>query len=151
MCLPLIYIDESCFAEEMPRIFWYAPEGMRCFGKHDIMSSRKTNVIVALTIDRLLTASLLDVGINDDVFEACIEHVILPVLPNCAVVIMNNATFDTSEQIKKVVEAAGCFFLEYLLPYSPDLNPIEHKWAQAKALRRKLGCSTDELFQHPYL
>ena len=25
--------------------------------------------------------------------------------------------------------------LEYLPPYSPELNPIEHKWAQAKAQR----------------
>lgn len=37
--------------------------------------------------------------------------------------------------------------LEYLPPYSPDLNPIEHKWAQAKTLRRTLGCSIDQLFQ----
>ncbi|MSP27173.1 MAG: IS630 family transposase, partial [Methylococcales bacterium] len=36
--------------------------------------------------------------------------------------------------------------LEFLPPYSPDLNPIEHKWAQAKALRRKKNCSTDTLF-----
>ena len=27
--------------------------------------------------------------------------------------------------------------LEFPPPYSPDLNPIEHKWAQAKALRRQ--------------
>ncbi|MSP28532.1 MAG: IS630 family transposase, partial [Methylococcales bacterium] len=36
--------------------------------------------------------------------------------------------------------------LEFLPPYSPDLNPIEHKWAQATALRRKKNCSTDTLF-----
>ncbi|MDP3010106.1 MAG: transposase, partial [Methylococcales bacterium] len=27
--------------------------------------------------------------------------------------------------------------LEYLPPYSPDINPIEKKWAQAKAIRRQ--------------
>ncbi|WP_420836490.1 transposase [Candidatus Fukatsuia symbiotica] len=36
--------------------------------------------------------------------------------------------------------------LEYLPTYSPDLNPIEHKWAQAKALRRKRQCDIDTLF-----
>jgi transposase len=36
--------------------------------------------------------------------------------------------------------------LEFLPPYSPDLNPIEHKWAQAKTLRRQKKCSLDELF-----
>jgi transposase len=32
-------------------------------------------------------------------------------------------------------------------PYSPDLNPIEHKWSQAKSLKRKIICSTQDLFQ----
>ncbi len=36
--------------------------------------------------------------------------------------------------------------LEFLPPYSPDLNPIEHKWAQAKAIRRKYRCDPSELF-----
>jgi transposase len=150
MRLPLIYIDESGFAEDMPRMFGYAPAGMRCVGKHDSMSKRRTNVIGALTGDRLLTVDLFNCSINADVFEAWTEQVLLPVLPNGAVVIMDNASFHTSEQIQKAVEAAGCL-LEYLPPYSPDLNPIEHKWAQAKALRRKLGCSIDALFQQPCL
>ena len=33
-----------------------------------------------------------------------------------------------------------------LSPYSPDLNPIENKWAQAKSLRRKHDCNIFELF-----
>jgi len=41
--------------------------------------------------------------------------------------------------------------LEYLPPYSPDLNPIEQKWAQAKETRQALQCDIDTLFQLPYL
>jgi transposase len=115
-----------------------------------LMSKRRTNVIGALTGDRLLTAALFDGSINADVFEAWLQQALLPALPNGAVVVMDNAPFHTSERIQKVLEAAGCL-VEYLPPYSPDLNPIEHKWAQAKALRRKLGCSTDEIFQQPCL
>ena len=37
--------------------------------------------------------------------------------------------------------------LEYLPPYSPDLNPIEHKWAQAKAIGRKTGKSAEQIFE----
>ena len=37
--------------------------------------------------------------------------------------------------------------LEFLPPYSPDLNLIENKWSQAKSIRRKHECSTLELFQ----
>ena len=42
-------------------------------------------------------------------------------------------------------------FLEYLPPYSPDLNPIEHKWAQAKSKRRKYQCDIDTLFKEENL
>ncbi|WP_440862618.1 transposase [Symbiopectobacterium purcellii] len=36
--------------------------------------------------------------------------------------------------------------VEYLPTYSPDLNPIEHKWAQAKSKKREMGCDTESLF-----
>ena len=35
--------------------------------------------------------------------------------------------------------------LSSYLPISPDLNPIEHKWAQAKSLRRKHNY---DIFKH---
>jgi len=37
--------------------------------------------------------------------------------------------------------------INYLPTYSPDLNKIEHKWAQAKSIRRKYGYQIYELFQ----
>ncbi|WP_440862578.1 transposase [Symbiopectobacterium purcellii] len=39
--------------------------------------------------------------------------------------------------------------VEYLPTYSPDLNPIEHKWAQAKSKKREMGCDTESLFSGP--
>lgn len=36
--------------------------------------------------------------------------------------------------------------VEFLPPYSPDLNPIEHKWAEKKAHRRKMRCSIEECY-----
>ncbi|WP_430359317.1 hypothetical protein [Symbiopectobacterium sp. RP] len=32
------------------------------------------------------------------------------------------------------------------LHISLDLNPIEHKWAQAKSKKRESGCDTEILF-----
>ena len=43
------------------------------------------------------------------------------------------------------LDESGCQ-AEFLPPASPDLNPIEHKWAQAKAVRRRYRCGIDELF-----
>ena len=130
----------------MPRIQGYAPVGERCSGIQDRRSGGRTNAVGALYGNRLLTLSLFDGSINTDVFSAWIKQDLLPKLPENSVIVMDNASFHKRRDIQEAVISAG-HLIEYLPVYSPDLNPIEHKWAQAKALRRKHRCSVDELFR----
>ena len=71
---------------------------------------------------------------------------LIPKLPEKAVIVMDNATFHKRQDTQFAILKAG-HTLEYLPPYSPDLNPIEQKWAQAKAIRRRTGSSIEQLFQ----
>jgi transposase len=142
---PIVYIDESGFAHDMPRTHGYAPIGKRCVGKHDWHANGRTNVIGALLASVLLTATLFTGSVNADVFFAWLAQDLLPKLPTNSVIVMDNASFHKRDDARLLIEQAG-HILEFLPPYSPDLNPIEHKWAQAKALRRKKNCSTNTLF-----
>ena len=54
--------------------------------------------------------------------------------------VMENADFHQRADIRQLIEPAG-HRLKYLPAYSPDLNPIEHKWAQAQAIRKPKNCS----------
>lgn len=45
--------------------------------------------------------------------------------------IWDNATFHKSPKLKQIIQEAGHTML-FLPPYSPDLNPIEHKWQELK-------------------
>ena len=131
----------------MPRTHGYAPIGKRCGGKRDWHAKGRTNVIGALFASCLLTATLFTGSVNADVFFAWLSQDLLPKLPTNSVIVMDNASFHKRDQTKLLIEQAG-HILEFLPPYSPDLNPIEHKWAQAKALRRKKNCAIDALFSH---
>jgi transposase len=51
-------------------------------------------------------------------------------------VILDNASSHKSKEINGLFEKNRINLL-YLPPYSPDLNPIEKKWAQLKAKFRK--------------
>jgi len=56
---------------------------------------------------------------------------LLPSLRPGQTVIMDNASFHKSQKTRELIELVGCKLL-YLPPYSPDLNPIEHFWANLK-------------------
>ena len=132
---PLIYLDESGFAQHMPRKHGYSSKGQRCYGLHAWGERGRINVIGALLGTQLLTVSLFEGSINTATFNSWIEQDLVPKLPPNSVVILDNATFHKDKKMQDNLFQAGVI-LEYLPPYSPGLNPIEHKWAQAKAIRR---------------
>jgi transposase len=129
----------------MPRTHGYAPAGQRCHGMHDWHVRGRTNVIGALISGCLLTVGLFSATINSDVFTAWVRQDLLPKLPAACVVVMDNATFHKRQDTQHAITCAN-HTLEYLPSYSPDLNPIEHKWAQAKSLRRKSSRSVENIF-----
>jgi transposase len=129
----------------MPRTHGYAPQGQRCYGVRDWHAKGRTNVIGALIEKLLLTVGLFNASINADVFYAWTAQALLPKLPPGCVIVMDNATFHKRQDVKDAIAKAG-HILEYLPAYSPDLNPIEPKWAQSKAVRKKERCSIEQLF-----
>ena len=94
----------------------------------------------------MLTLRLFGTTVNTAVFGAWVIQDLIPKLPMHSVVVMDNATFHKGTYMVKALEDAGHTLL-YLPPYSPDLNPIEKKWAHVKSMRRRLGWSVEDLFQ----
>jgi len=122
----------------MPRTHGYYDKGKRCYGTHDWGAKGRTNAMIAI--------GLISGSVNTAVFTSWVEQILLPSLPKESVVVMDNASFHKGKDMQKMLEDSGHTLL-YLPPYSPDLNPIEKKWAQAKHIPRTLPCSIDQLFQ----
>lgn len=115
-------------------------------GTHNWNERGRINVIGALIGKELLVATLFECSIDTDVFYAWTNQALIPKLPKNSVVILDNASFHKRLDIQEAIIDAGHTLL-YQPPYSPDLNAIEHKWAQLKSIRRKRQCSVDELFE----
>ena len=73
-----------------------------------------------------------------EVFKTYLQKMLLPVIKNKNMtIILDNAAFHKGKDIKELIEKSGNK-IKYLPPYSPDLNPIEKKWAKIKKLYRKM-------------
>jgi transposase len=61
------------------------------------------------------------------------------------VIVMDNAAFNTSLKIRKIIEDAG-YKLLFLSPYSPDFNPIEHQWFLLKLALASLRVTANNFY-----
>ena len=73
-------------------------------------------------------------------------EILLPNLPKDSYLIMDNAAFHKGDEIENLIRSANINLI-YLPTYSPDLNPIEKKWAQVKSYYRKLTHYFDDKMQ----
>lgn len=89
-------------------------------------------------------------NINTNIFTEWIQQDLLPKLPAGSVIVMDNAAFHKQQQMQTDIINAG-HIIEYLPPYSPDLNKIEHKWAQAKKIRKLQQCTVPQIFLNEHL
>ena len=140
-----MYLDESGFAVDAPRTHGYSRRGTRCHGEHDWHAKSRLNAIGAVLDFALLTVELWDCNIDSDVFLAWVQTALLPSVPTASVIVLDGAAFHKRSDIIETIEEKG-HTVEFLPSYSPDLNPIEKKWAQAKAIRRKERCDPHQLF-----
>ena len=67
---PIVYLDESGFAQEMPRTHGYSKKATRCYRTQDCHAGGRVNVMGALMGLTFLTVALFDGRVNSDVFYA---------------------------------------------------------------------------------
>ena len=102
-----------------------------------------TTLIAALGIDGMRCSTVVDGAVNADIFESFVEHVLVPELRPGDVVIMDNLSSHKRARTRELIEATGAQ-LQFLPPYSPDLNPIELVFSKIKQLLRTLASRTKD-------
>lgn len=75
-----------------------------------------------------IALGLFQCSINSYVFYAWITQALIPIPPPITVVVMDNASFYKRSGILAALQKTDAM-MKFLPPYSPELNPIEYKWA----------------------
>lgn len=138
----------------MQRTHGWGDVGARVFGYTMGKRAKRTNVIGAWSYGKGLfaTNTYEDMTVNRERFIDWLRICLVPHLSVGKVVIMDNAPWHKGDEIKTIIEKTGAK-LVFLPPYSPDLNPIEHAWANLKQFIKKLSHSTLKITEkiHKYI
>jgi len=134
----LVYIDETGVDNNIAPIRGWAESGVRSFTEALGFRTKRITLISGYCYGsrELIAPMEYDGYTNTELFLTWVEHCLCKELKPNQVVIMDNASFHKAAKVKELIEAVGCKII-YLPPYSPDLNPIEHVWANLKRLLRK--------------
>ena len=130
----LIYLDETGFADETFRSYGYALRGQCVHGLIPSQKNRTMTLIVAQLNNKLIAPKLIAGSCNAQRFNTWLDEELSPHLDAKSVVIMDNARIHKTTETQALIQACGASVL-YLPPYSPDYNPVEHKFANIKKLR----------------
>jgi len=127
------------------RAFGRAAPGTRVIEGTPGYSGKHYTLVAALGLDAISATWVLEGAMTQEAFETYVGAVLAPTLQAGDVVLIDNLNVHKSEGTQRLIVARGAR-LQFLPPYSSDLNPIELCWAKVKTVLRNLKARTfDEL------
>ena len=139
----LVFVDEAGAHVAMARLYGRAAPGERAPGSVPQNWGDNVSMISALASDGLRATMTVPGAVDGEVFLIYVREVLCPALTGGDIVVMDNLGAHKVAGVREAIEAAGAR-LEYLPPYSPDLNPIEKCWSKVKTALRAAAARTRE-------
>ena len=121
----------------MVRLYGWGPKGGRIKDYVQDARWKSLSIISALRSDGSTEAMVYEGGLTGELFKTWLEECLLKTLKKDDILIMDNLSSHKVAGIKEILASAG-IKLEYLPPYSPDLNPVEAMWSKVKNNLRKI-------------
>lgn len=137
----LKFIDESGSNLGLTRAYGRAAPGARVIEGTPGYSGKHYTIVAALGFGEVSATWILEGAMTQAAFEIYVGAVLAPTLQSGDVVLIDNLNVHKSESTERHIVARGAR-LEFLPPYSSDLNPIELCWAKVKTVLRKLKART---------
>ena len=137
----LVFVDEMGSNTSLAPLYAWSPKGDRARCSVPRNRGKNTTLLASMTLEGMGPCLAVEGTTTATVFEAYVERVLAPTLRTGQVVVMDNLSVHKGKKVTELVESRGCE-LVYLLPYSPDFNPIEEAFAKIKGLLRKAEART---------
>jgi transposase len=128
----IIYVDECGVNAYYQRGYGRAKIGVRVQDIKRGQKFKRTNVIAGLWGKKHIAVQCYSHSTTAAFFEDWFEFELLAIIPENALVILDNASFHSKKHLFNIADRYDINLL-FLPTYSPDLNPIEKSWANFKS------------------
>jgi len=139
----LVFVDECGTHTSLAPVYGYSPKGERLRLRVPRNRGKNTTLLASISVEGMGPSLAVKGSTTAEVFEAYLEHVLLPELEEGQVVLMDNLPAHKPKRVRELIEQRGCE-LVYLPSYSPDLNPIEEAFSKIKEILRRAAARTRE-------
>ena len=102
---PIVDLDESALAQDMPRRHGYSKKGTPCHGTQNWQAKGRVNAMGALMGMTFLTVVLFDGCLNWEVFYAWLTEDLLPKTAAGTVIVIVNASFHKRPDMLEAISA----------------------------------------------
>jgi transposase len=118
-----------------------SPRGERAEVTEPFNSGSKVSVISSLSLTGVSATMEIEGAVDTQVFDAFVEHFLVPTLIENDVVLLDNVPFHYSARAISLIEEAGASIL-HIPAYSPEFNPIEECISKIKESLRAAKART---------
>jgi transposase len=139
----LLLLDETSTPISLTPLRARAPRGQRAVGRVPRGTRPHISWLATLTSTGLGESLVVQGAVDQPIFEAFIERVLVPSLRPGQVVVLDTRKVHESPKARALIEGAGCR-LVFLPTSSPDCNPIEHAFAKITQRLRRIGARSWE-------
>lgn len=132
----LVFIDETSTSTNLARTRGRSRRGTRLVGLVPHGHWKITTFVAGLRCAAITAPFVIDHPMDGEIFLTYVRQCLVPTLSPGDILVIDNLKPHKVAGVREAIETAGAT-LRYLPPYSPDLNPIELRFAKLKALLRK--------------
>jgi transposase len=145
----LVFVDETgADRRNCIRRFGYSLRGRPAVSRKLLVRGQRVSAIAAMSTHGILDCITYTGSVNGDKFKHFVRHSLLPQLNpfngmnSRSIVVLDNAAIHHTDGVVDLIESTGAL-VQFLPPYSPDLNPIEEAFSKVKANLKANECLLD--------
>ncbi len=143
----IFFLDETGVTTALTRLYGRAFGGKRAIGSAPKNYGKQINILSAMSRTGVAASLAVTGSVDSVVMSIFVREILLPVLQPGDLVVMDNYSVHKTRRVLSLFEKAKVL-VEFLPPYSPDLNPIEKCWSKVKNhLRGAESRETETLYK----